>query len=145
MSQHGQIDGLVAAAGIQQIKEAVNYTCKDVIEMLDVNYTGVLMSINAVARSMIDSKREGSIVLVASMSGLIANKGLKSPVYNSSKAAVIQLSRNLAMEWGRHNIRVNTLCPGQYYNAYGSGEFLGSAWFERNMGKREYARPVGIA
>ncbi|WEW56081.1 chitinase/phosphodiesterase/alkaline phosphatase [Emydomyces testavorans] len=54
----------------------------------------------------------GSIVLVASMSGMVANKGLKSSVYNSSKAAVIQLGQNLAMEWGSKGIRVNSLCPG---------------------------------
>lgn len=58
------------------------------------------------------------MLLVASMSGMIANKGMTSPVYNSSKAAVIQLTRSLAMEWGKVNekgeggIRVNCLCPG---------------------------------
>lgn len=57
-------------------------------------------------------RQKGSILLVASMSGLIANKGMTSPVYNSSKAAVIQLARSLAMEWGRRGIRVNSLCPG---------------------------------
>jgi NAD(P)-dependent dehydrogenase (short-subunit alcohol dehydrogenase family) len=61
---------------------------------------------------MFNYQQKGSILLVASMSGLIANKGMTSPVYNSSKAAVIQLARNLAMEWGRHGIRVNSLCPG---------------------------------
>lgn len=52
------------------------------------------------------------------MSGFIANKGLISPVYNSSKAAVVQLARSLAMEWGRLDEgttgakRINSLCPG---------------------------------
>ena len=52
------------------------------------------------------------------MSGVVANKGLICPVYNSSKAAVTQLARNLAMEWGRVDekgeggIRVNALSPG---------------------------------
>lgn len=73
--------------------------------------------------------------LIGSMSGLIANKGFTASVYNSSKAAVIQLGRSLAMEWGvmkefenieegtvsaymprtkipKRGIRVNTLCPG---------------------------------
>jgi NAD(P)-dependent dehydrogenase (short-subunit alcohol dehydrogenase family) len=61
---------------------------------------------------MFHYKCHGSILLVASMSGIIANKGMSSPVYNSSKAAVIQLGRCLAMEWGRHGIRVNSLCLG---------------------------------
>ena len=51
-------------------------------------------------------------MLVASMLGFIAKKGLITPVYNSSKAAVIQCARNLAMEWGPKGIRVNALCPG---------------------------------
>lgn len=86
--------------------------------MLDVNYTGVYMTATAAARVMMKYKCHGSICLVASMSGLVANKGLLSSVYNSSKAAVIQLARNLAMEWGRPRpdgsggIRVNALSPG---------------------------------
>jgi NAD(P)-dependent dehydrogenase (short-subunit alcohol dehydrogenase family) len=50
------------------------------------------------------------------MSGFIANRGFPTSVYNSSKAAVVQLARSLAMEWGQiingKPIRVNTLCPG---------------------------------
>ncbi|EAW14718.1 oxidoreductase, short chain dehydrogenase/reductase family [Aspergillus clavatus NRRL 1] len=110
--EHGQIDGLVAAAGIQRVKDAVDHTPEDVAEVMDVNFTGVFMSANAVAQQMMATSRPGSIVLVASMSGMIANKGLVCPAYNASKAAVIQLTRNLAMEWGKHGIRVNALCPG---------------------------------
>ncbi|KAJ9204237.1 hypothetical protein DTO164E3_1999 [Paecilomyces variotii] len=136
--RRGQMNGLVAAAGVQQIKEAVNYTCADVTEMLDVNYTGVFMSANAVARQMIRFKSPGSIVLVASMSGLIANKGLNSPVYNSSKAAVIQLSRNLAMEWAKFGIRVNSLCPGHIITPMVQKNFeevpgLQETWERENM------------
>ena len=112
VSTHNRIDGLVAAAAIQQITPAVEYTVNDVCRMIDVNFTGTFMSATAVARKMMDHKFNGSIVLVASMSGFVANKGLLSPVYNSSKAALIQLARNLAMEWGKHGIRVNSLCPG---------------------------------
>jgi NAD(P)-dependent dehydrogenase (short-subunit alcohol dehydrogenase family) len=54
----------------------------------------------------------GSIVLVGSMSAFIANKGLRTSVYNCSKAAVVQLGRSLAMEWSSKGIRVNVLCPG---------------------------------
>lgn len=96
--------------------------------MLEVNYTGVFMTAQAAAQAMFEhGTRGGSIVLVASMSGMVANKGLVCPVYNSSKAAVIQLARNLAMEWspvrrkgdgkggegkGGGGVRVNCLSPG---------------------------------
>jgi len=49
------------------------------------------------------------MALIASMSGTVANRGLICPAYNASKAAVIQLGRNLASEWGLHGIRVNTI------------------------------------
>jgi NAD(P)-dependent dehydrogenase (short-subunit alcohol dehydrogenase family) len=67
---------------------------------------------------MLRFKNRGSICFIASMSGQVANKGLLCPVYNSSKAAVVQLARNLAMEWSRvqpdgsGGIRVNCISPG---------------------------------
>ncbi|TKX21719.1 D-arabinitol 2-dehydrogenase-like protein 3 [Elsinoe australis] len=116
--KHRRLDGAIAAAAIQQVTPALDYKPSDVSRMLDVNYTGVYMTATAAARVMMKYKCHGSICLVASMSGLVANKGLLSSVYNSSKAAVIQLARNLAMEWGRPRpdgsggIRVNALSPG---------------------------------
>ncbi|KAF2138499.1 uncharacterized protein K452DRAFT_328699 [Aplosporella prunicola CBS 121167] len=116
--EHKRMDGLIAAAAVQQIKPSLEYTVEEARQMLDINYTGVFMTCSAVARQMFKYKCRGSICIIASMSGLIANKGLISPVYNSSKAAVIQLSRNLAMEWtriredGTGGIRVNCLSPG---------------------------------
>ena len=63
------------------------------------------------------------MVLVGSMSGFIANRGLRTSVYNSSKAAVVQLGRSLAMEWSDvvdgKAIRVNVLCPGNIVTPVG--------------------------
>ncbi|KAI0536762.1 hypothetical protein GGR58DRAFT_376707 [Xylaria digitata] len=110
--KHGRLDGLIAAAGIQQETPALEYTAADADRMLGVNVTGCLMTAQAVARQMTRLGSTGSLVLIASMSGTIANRGLICPVYNASKAAVIQLGRNLAMEWGTKGIRVNTISPG---------------------------------
>ncbi|OJD12701.1 hypothetical protein AJ78_06752 [Emergomyces pasteurianus Ep9510] len=111
-SRNQRLDGLVAAAGILQLTDAIDYSPEDVTKTMDINYTGLFMTAQAVAKQMMEYGCTGSIVLVASMSGFVANKGLNAPVYNSSKAAVIQLGRNLAMEWGPKGIRVNSLCPG---------------------------------
>ncbi|WQF81109.1 Putative short-chain dehydrogenase/reductase SDR, NAD(P)-binding domain superfamily [Colletotrichum destructivum] len=116
--ENQRLDGCVAAAGVQQITPAADYTVDDVNKMLAINYTGVFMTATSVARQMFKYKSRGSICFIASMSGLIANHGLLSPVYNSSKAAVIQLARNLAMEWspitkeGTGGVRVNCISPG---------------------------------
>ncbi|KAI1202486.1 short-chain dehydrogenase [Nemania serpens] len=115
---HRRLDGVIAAAGVQQICPAVEYSHEDVTRMMDINYTGVMMTATSAARQMFKYKCHGSMCLIASMSGQVANKGLVSPVYNSSKAAVVQLARNLAMEWspirkdGTGGIRVNCISPG---------------------------------
>ncbi|OBT49612.1 hypothetical protein VE04_09801 [Pseudogymnoascus sp. 24MN13] len=110
--REGGIDGLIAAAGIQQETPAIEYKAEDANRMFEINVTGVFMTAQAVARHMIASGRGGSIVLIGSMSGTVANRGLICPAYNASKAAVLQLARNLASEWGTHHIRVNSLSPG---------------------------------
>ncbi|KAJ5488772.1 hypothetical protein N7539_003662 [Penicillium diatomitis] len=111
-AQEKRLDGLIAAAGINHLQPALDHSQQALNDVLSINYTGVFNSATAAARQMFNYHTKGSILLVASMSGLIANKGMTSPVYNSSKAAVVQLARSLAMEWGRYGVRVNSLCPG---------------------------------
>ncbi|KAF2021010.1 NAD(P)-binding protein [Aaosphaeria arxii CBS 175.79] len=143
-SQNQRLDGLIAAAGIQQVTPALDYASEDIARMLATNYTGVFLSARACARQMYKYKIQGSMCLIASMSGTIANKGFIAPVYNSSKAAVIQLARNLAMEWGRvqpdgsGGIRVNTLSPGHILTPmveenFRKGEADRAAWEENSM------------
>jgi NAD(P)-dependent dehydrogenase (short-subunit alcohol dehydrogenase family) len=122
-SINGRLDGLIAAAGVNHVEKAVDHSTDDIEEVMNINYTGVFMAATAAAKQMFEWKCRGSILLVASMSGIIANKGMVSPVYNSSKAAVMQLGRSLAMEWGKVDeegkggIRVNCLCPGHIMTA----------------------------
>lgn len=77
--KHGRIDGLIAAAGIQQETPALEYSQEDSDKMMGVNITGVFMTAQAVARQMIKRKQRGSLVLIGSMSGTVANRGLICP------------------------------------------------------------------
>lgn len=70
----GRMDGLIAAAGIQQETTALDYTSKDANLMFEINITGVFMTAQAVAKQMIRFGNGGSMVLIASMSATIANR-----------------------------------------------------------------------
>lgn len=71
---HGGLDGLIAAAGIQQETSALEYTAEDANKMLEVNITGCFMAAQATAKQMIRFGKGGSIVMIASMSGHVANR-----------------------------------------------------------------------
>jgi NAD(P)-dependent dehydrogenase (short-subunit alcohol dehydrogenase family) len=111
VAELGSLDIAVNCAGIANATPAEDMPLEQWQRMLDVNLTGVFLSCQAEARMMIPRKR-GSIVNIASMSGVIVNRGLTQAHYNSSKAAVIHLSKSLAMEWSDQGIRVNTISPG---------------------------------
>lgn len=72
--ERGRLDGLVAAAGIQQETPALEYTAKDANTMFEVNITGVFMTAQAVAKQMIRFGNGGSIAIIASMSATVANR-----------------------------------------------------------------------
>lgn len=94
------IRGLVACAGISGESDAVDYDIEIFRRILDVNVVGTFTMAQAVAREMHKAKVTGSIVLIASMSGWVTNKGISTSAYNSSKSALHQLTRSLAAEWG---------------------------------------------
>lgn len=107
----GSFDVAVNSAGIANATPAAEMSLEQWQRMVDINLTGVFLSCQAEARVMLPRKR-GSIVNIASMSGVIVNRGLSQAHYNSSKAAVIHLSKSLAMEWSDQGIRVNAISPG---------------------------------
>ncbi|KAJ3528159.1 hypothetical protein NM208_g10336 [Fusarium decemcellulare] len=76
---NGRLDGLIAAAGINQETPALEYTSEDADMMMSINFTGAFMTAQAAARQMVRLKQPGSILLIASMSGTIANKGMIAP------------------------------------------------------------------
>ncbi|KAL3491886.1 NAD(P)-binding protein [Aspergillus germanicus] len=104
--------GAITCAGIQQMVPALEYPVDMWRKMLDVNVVGTFIPAKHCARIFKEQGTPGSIVMIASMSGQIANRGLTCTAYNSSKAAVHQMCRSVAQEWGQYGIRVNTLSAG---------------------------------
>ena len=109
--QLGPLSVALNCAGIANAAPAETMPAHQWQRMLDVNLTGIFLSCQAEATVMLERKC-GSIVNIASMSGSIVNRGLLQAHYNSSKAAVIHLSKSLAMEWCQRGVRVNTISPG---------------------------------
>ncbi len=117
-TEMGAIDILVNNSGVGSTQKLAEVTAAEYDQVMSVNTRGAFFMAQEVARRMIArSKGEapgtftgGRIVNVASMAGLRVFHGLG--VYCISKAAVVQMTRAMALEWGRYGINVNALCPG---------------------------------
>ena len=107
----GPLTLAVNSAGIANAAPAEEMSRSQWQRVVDIDLTGVFLSCQAEGRAMLDNGR-GSIVNIASMSGSIVNRGLTQAHYNASKAAVIHLSKSLAMEWATRGVRVNAISPG---------------------------------
>ncbi|KAL8280836.1 hypothetical protein RQP46_006840 [Phenoliferia psychrophenolica] len=121
--EEGHIDVCIAAAGILIGADCLDTPIEDFQKVMAVNVNGVFITATACAREMARLQRPGSIILIASMSGSIANREEPWTAYNSSKAAVIQMARSLACELGPRGIRVNTISPGHVKTAL-TNQFL---------------------
>lgn len=107
--EFGKIDVLVCNAGIQNVKPFLEMTRTDWRELIATNLEGALITIQAAGRRMVERKR-GVIITMGSIYGFVGAPG--NAVYCLTKGGLLQLSKALAIEWARYNIRVNSICPG---------------------------------
>jgi NAD(P)-dependent dehydrogenase (short-subunit alcohol dehydrogenase family) len=110
VAQFGRVDHLVVAAGIELTGPAHEMDDDTWSRVQRVNVDGSFFMARAVGRHLIETDRPGSIVLIGSINSMMAMPG--QVAYVASKGAVLQLGRGLAVDWGRHGIRVNVVGPG---------------------------------
>jgi NAD(P)-dependent dehydrogenase (short-subunit alcohol dehydrogenase family) len=111
LDHFGRLDVLVNNAGVMAAGPAVDMPRDKWSAVFDVNVTGTFFMSQRVGRAWIERKQPGVIVSVASVHGIIGVPNVVA--YGTSKAAVGQITRMLAIEWAEHGIRVNAVAPGR--------------------------------
>ena len=108
----GGVDIAVCNAGIITVTPMLEMSPEEFQRIQDTNVTGVFLTAQAAARAMVRQGQGGAIITTASMSGHIINVPQQVGHYCASKAAVIHLTKAMAVELAPHNIRVNSVSPG---------------------------------
>lgn len=114
-AEHGRLDVLVNNAGANLRRAAVDVTRSEWDGLMAVNVTGPFLLAQRLARHLIETGRPGSIINVASTHGIVGAP--ERTTYGISKAALIHMTRALAVEWAEHSIRVNAVAPGRMETA----------------------------
>lgn len=114
----GRIDILINNAGINIRKPALELTESDWEQTLDTNVKGCFRFAKAVGRHMV-ARQMGRIVNIASMLASVTIP--ERAAYASSKGALVQMTRTLAVEWAPFNVRVNAICPGPFLTDLNKG------------------------
>jgi NAD(P)-dependent dehydrogenase (short-subunit alcohol dehydrogenase family) len=112
LEKYGKIDILVNNAGLTWGAPAETMPLDRWRQVIDANITGTFLMSQVVGRHMLE-RNKGAIVNVASIAGMGGGQ-LQTVGYNASKAAVINLTRALALEWASRGIRVNAIAPGMF-------------------------------
>ncbi|NYI75557.1 SDR family NAD(P)-dependent oxidoreductase [Nocardioides panzhihuensis] len=113
VADHGSIDVLVNNAGLGSNDTALDEDLDNFRYVLEVNLVSVYNLARLAARPMVEAGR-GSIINTASIFGLRSSYPLPNANYAASKAGVVNLTRDLAGQWGRHGVRVNAIAPGYF-------------------------------
>lgn len=115
LARFGRIDILVNNAGCNWAAAAEEYPDAGWRKVMDLNIDAPFFLTREVAARAMIPRRYGKVINIASIAGLFGNPpswGMQTAAYNASKGALVNLTRALAAEWGRHNINVNAICPG---------------------------------
>ena len=131
LKKFGRIDILINNAGTGAVAPAEDITDEQFDNEMQIDLFGSFRVARAVAKKAMIPARYGRIINISSMYGLVGNKVAGSAPYHAAKGGVVNLTRALAAEWGKHNITVNSICPGYFYTPL-TQETLDSDFFQQN-------------
>ena len=115
LDQVGTFDILINNVGGRRINVPVEeQTLEQWQQILDINLTSTFLCTKLIGGAMVKRGQGGRVINIASISGMVANRGIGGRSYETSKAAVIQFTRALATDWAPHRITVNSICPGGF-------------------------------
>ncbi|MEM9394606.1 MAG: SDR family oxidoreductase [Pseudomonadota bacterium] len=109
VAQSGPFDVLVNSAGLARHGPAADTTPEDFDAVAGLNIKGAYFLTQAVAKGLIAAGKPGSLINISSQMALVG--GVDRAVYAATKHAVEGFTKSMAIEWGRHGLRVNTICP----------------------------------
>ncbi|MDP2707322.1 MAG: glucose 1-dehydrogenase [Burkholderiales bacterium] len=138
MQKFGRIDVLVNNAGRAWIAPPEDTPLEGWQKVFDLNITAPFICAQVLGREMIKAQR-GRIINIASVAGLVGRDAntYNSIAYCASKGALVNFTRDLAVKWARHNIRVNAICPGFFVTS------LNEKMLEETMGTVVRGIPLG--
>ena len=128
VKKNGPFDILVNSAGLARHTPMIDTTIEDFDEVMAVNVKGAYFLSQAVAKGMLNSGKEGSIINISSQMAHVG--GLDRSVYCASKFAVEGFTKSMAIELGPSKIRVNTICPTFIKTAFTETTFNNTAKME---------------
>lgn len=124
IKRFGAIDVLINNAGMALTNKILDVDEASYASVMDTNLKSVYFASKIAAREMMLQKSGGKIIQIASIGGLKGTSGLST--YGATKAAVINLTKTMALEWSRYNICVNAICPGYVLTKINEKEFESS-------------------
>ena len=138
LKKFGRVDVLVNNAGRAWVAPPEELPLDRWQQVMDLNITAPFICAQIFGREMIKA-RKGSIINIASIAGLRGRdpKAYDSVVYAASKGALVNFTRDLAVKWAQHNIRVNAICPGFFVTP------LNQKLYERNKENIDRRIPLG--
>jgi gluconate 5-dehydrogenase len=114
LQDHGPIDILINNVGGRRVPTpTIDMSIETWHELLDLNLTSTFVCTKVLGKPMLE-RRRGRVINIASISGMVANRGIGGRSYETSKAAVIQFTRATAVDWAPFGVTVNAICPGGF-------------------------------